>query len=67
MSLWRDITKVFEKQYHKGLKEYGKTLEQNNDLSTRQLLMMALEESVDNAMYIAKALRTLEKDGDDRK
>lgn len=67
MSLWRSITKIYEKQYKKGLKEYGRTLEENNDLSVEELLLMALEETVDASLYIAKAFELLKKDGDDRK
>lgn len=60
MNFWKNIiTPIYKRQTEKGVKEYGQTLEENEYISVEELLDMAMEESVDNLMYLAKAKHIL--------
>ena len=49
-----------------GIAKYGTTVA-SNPLSLRQWLMHSLEEKLDDAVYMARAIEELDKQGDDLK
>ena len=51
---WNRITQINNKQRAKGNREYGQTLEENDDLSVIDTLTMLEEELVDALNYIEK-------------
>lgn len=54
------------KRQQLGLKKYGVTVEKSN-LTLRQWLQHAYEETLDNAVYLKRAMEEMDKAGDDFK
>ena len=53
-NFWNRVTQINNKQRAKGIREYGQTLEENDDLSVIDTLTMLEEELVDALNYIEK-------------
>lgn len=49
---WDNITRIYERQRDKGVRQYGQTLEENKGLSTLDRIEMLEEELVDALMYL---------------
>lgn len=55
-----------EKRQQLGIRKYGVTVEKSN-LSLRQWLQHSYEETLDNAVYLKRAMEEMDKSGDDYK
>lgn len=59
LDYWESITAIKNKQTEKGMKEYGQRLEDNDNLSIEDRIIMAEEEMIDALMYMEHLKRTL--------
>ena len=59
-NFWNRITQINNKQRAKGIREYGQTLEENDDLTVVETLTMIEEELVDALNYIEKVKELLQ-------
>lgn len=51
-SYWTNITRIYQRQRNKGIKNYGQRLEENSKLTTTEKITMLEEELVDGLMYL---------------
>ena len=51
-SYWDNVTKIYEKQRERGIREYGQKLEENTGLTVEERINMIEEELVDTLMYL---------------
>lgn len=60
---WQNITHMARKQRAKGIKTYGKYLEENLGLTTEEVLTYLEEELIDSLMYIEAVKERIRKYG----
>lgn len=61
---WDNITEIAKRQREKGLKTYGKGIEDNHDLSKSEWLTYLEEELIDGLMYIERIKDELKRDSE---
>lgn len=67
LSYWENVCHLQRKQTAKGVRTYGRTLEENTELSAAERLTMLEEELIDGLMYIEHIKAYIKSKGDDGK